>query len=386
MTGIHLTGSEQDRLRAAQEALLSPLSNPSPREWQLRCNEATRAYLGAEHSAFSVPSPGAAPLPVAGSALPPVYSNDTPVTFEERVHEVMVACFSSDLDPYLTRAVRRRLERGPGAYHLDELLTPQQQDRSVAVQEVFRPAGMPYMVGLSLPLPEGEATQWLGFEHRDAAGYSEEGLQKLWLLVPAFVRGVEMVRAAMDRDRSLLTHFDLLQQPVAVYDIRGRRKHRNRALETVLAEEPEAERVGAVIDSLAKTFRDRHHGPARAQDPLRVEVETRIETRAGSYALWGGYGPADPAGEPSILIQLESLRRVPQPETIEERYGLTPREAAVALLLAEGYSDKAVAKELDISWHTARTHAKRVLGKLEISSRAEIALFLVRQAPTPDVP
>lgn len=387
MTGIHLTGSEQDRLRAAQEALLSPLSAPGPREWQLRCNEATRAYLGAEHSAFSVPSPGAAPLPVAGSALPPVYSDDTPDIFEDRVHEVIAACFSSDWDPYLVQAVTRRLERGPGAYHLDELMTPRQQERSAAVQEVFRPAGMPCMVGLSLPLPEGEATQWLGFEHRDAAGYSEEGLQKLWLLVPAFVRGVEMIRGSMDRDTSLLAHFDRLRQPVALYDIRGRRKHRNRALETVLAEEPEAERVGAVMDSLAKTFRDRHHGPYRAQDPLRAEVERCIETRARSYTLWGGYGPADAAGEPSILIQLEAPEQVlPRPKTIGERYGLTPRETAVAMLLAEGYSDKAVARELDISWHTARTHAKRVLGKLEISSRAEIALFMLRHDAEADVP
>lgn len=386
MATIRLSVQDQARLMEAQRLLLSPLAEPGIEQWQLRCNEATRAYLGAEHSAFSIPAPGDAPLPEAGDALPPVCSSDTPDTFEERVHQAVAACFGTDWDPHLAQAVTRRLQRGPGAYHLDELMSPQQQDRSAAVQDVFRPAGMPCMVGLSLPLPQGEATQWLGFEHRGAAGYSEEGLRKLWLLVPAFVRGVEMVRASTDRDSSLLTHLDLLRQPVALYDIRGRLRHRNRALEAVLAGEPEAERVGAAMDSLATTFGDRYHGPARAQDPLPAEVERQIETRARSYALWGGYGPTDAAGEHSILVQLESLGPVlPQPEAIEERYGLTPREAAVALLLAEGYSDKAVAKDLGISWHTARTHAKNVFAKLEITSRAEIPLSLLRQDPKPDI-
>lgn len=55
---------------------------------------------------------------------------------------------------------------------------------------------------------------------------------------------------------------------------------------------------------------------------------------------------------------------------LQELYHLTAREAEVALLLAEGSSNFAVARELGISPHTARHHTQRVLGKLSVRSRA----------------
>lgn len=385
MSTIRLTAQDQAHLLEAQRLLLSPLAASSEKQWQLRCNEASRTYLHAEHSAFSIPSSGDPPLSAGGSVLPPVYSNDTPDAFERGVHSAVTACFSSDWDPYLSQAIRRRLERGLGAYHIDELMTPEQQAMSPAVHDVFSPAGMRWMIGLSLALPEGEATQWLGFERRDAAGFSSVGVRKLQLLVPAFVRGVGLLRASLDREGSLLAHLDGLRQPIALYDSSGRPKHRNRALRSLLADEPEADRIGAAMDDLAMKFVVRSRGSQRAQDPVGLEVERRIDTRARSFALWGGYGPTVSGGDSSVLVQLKPLGPVlPRPQTVRKRYGLTAREAEVALLLAQGHSDKAVARSLDISWHTARTYTKNILGKLEVSSRAEIGLALLRNGPKGD--
>jgi DNA-binding NarL/FixJ family response regulator len=53
------------------------------------------------------------------------------------------------------------------------------------------------------------------------------------------------------------------------------------------------------------------------------------------------------------------------------RFGFTRREEQVALLLAEGKSNQAIARELDISVHTARHHTQRILTKLEVHSRGE---------------
>jgi DNA-binding CsgD family transcriptional regulator len=52
-------------------------------------------------------------------------------------------------------------------------------------------------------------------------------------------------------------------------------------------------------------------------------------------------------------------------------YGMTPREIEVALLLAEGCSNRTIAHRLGISPHTARHHTQRVLVKLGVHSRAE---------------
>jgi DNA-binding NarL/FixJ family response regulator len=56
---------------------------------------------------------------------------------------------------------------------------------------------------------------------------------------------------------------------------------------------------------------------------------------------------------------------------LQARFGLTARESQVALLLAQGRSNVAIAKALGISAHTARHHTQRVLGKLKVHSRAE---------------
>jgi DNA-binding NarL/FixJ family response regulator len=55
---------------------------------------------------------------------------------------------------------------------------------------------------------------------------------------------------------------------------------------------------------------------------------------------------------------------------MRHRYGLTSREAQVAILLIQGQGNSAIAEQLKISPHTARHHTQRVLAKLGVHSRA----------------
>jgi DNA-binding NarL/FixJ family response regulator len=52
---------------------------------------------------------------------------------------------------------------------------------------------------------------------------------------------------------------------------------------------------------------------------------------------------------------------------------LTPREHEVALLVARGLSNRAIAEELVISEKTVKNHVQRVLDKLAMSSRTQVA-------------
>ena len=56
---------------------------------------------------------------------------------------------------------------------------------------------------------------------------------------------------------------------------------------------------------------------------------------------------------------------------LSSRFGLTRREEQVAILLAHGRSNQAIARELQISVHTARHHTQRILSKLKVHSRGE---------------
>src|ERR671928_1653572 len=72
---------------------------------------------------------------------------------------------------------------------------------------------------------------------------------------------------------------------------------------------------------------------------------------------------------PLALVVLV-LERVPSEAELSgrliERYGLTPREAAVARLLAHRHSTAEIARALGISVHTARHHTESVLAKLGV--------------------
>ncbi|MFG2716125.1 ATP-binding protein [Streptomyces goshikiensis] len=58
---------------------------------------------------------------------------------------------------------------------------------------------------------------------------------------------------------------------------------------------------------------------------------------------------------------------------------LTPREAAVAQLVAQGLTDKQIAAQLVISPRTAQGHVQRTLAKLGFTSRTQIAIWVQEQ-------
>jgi len=80
----------------------------------------------------------------------------------------------------------------------------------------------------------------------------------------------------------------------------------------------------------------------------------------------------------------DALARMVQGETsIEDDKGpfseLTPREREILCLLAEGQSNKLIARNLGISDGTVKLHVKAILRKLGIHSRVEAAVIAVEQ-------
>ena len=61
------------------------------------------------------------------------------------------------------------------------------------------------------------------------------------------------------------------------------------------------------------------------------------------------------------------------------RFGLSPRELEVAVLLAEGRSNRDVARSLGISEPTVKKHVGRVLAKLNVQDRLQAGLFVARR-------
>jgi DNA-binding NarL/FixJ family response regulator len=69
------------------------------------------------------------------------------------------------------------------------------------------------------------------------------------------------------------------------------------------------------------------------------------------------------------------MREVRAPESPET---LTDREVEVLRLLAEGHSNKEIARALTIGEKTVKTHVSNILAKLGVPSRTHAALYAVR--------
>ena len=78
-------------------------------------------------------------------------------------------------------------------------------------------------------------------------------------------------------------------------------------------------------------------------------------------------------GEPADLV----LAAAPEPHAAE--LPLTPREREVLALLAEGASNKLIARRLGISVHTAKFHVGQLLDKLDATGRTDAVAHAARQ-------
>jgi DNA-binding CsgD family transcriptional regulator len=64
---------------------------------------------------------------------------------------------------------------------------------------------------------------------------------------------------------------------------------------------------------------------------------------------------------------------------VESDLLLTPRELEVLTLLAEGLSNKAIARRLGISVHTAKFHVSTLMDKLDAVGRTDAVAHAVRR-------
>jgi DNA-binding NarL/FixJ family response regulator len=109
--------------------------------------------------------------------------------------------------------------------------------------------------------------------------------------------------------------------------------------------------------------------------------------RENMLALLRGAVRGEAAISPAMAGRmLEEFRRLDRqavsfPE--QERPVLTQREKEVLVLVASGASNKKVAASLSISIHTVKSHMRKILRKLHVSSRHEAALLARREGWIP---
>jgi len=84
-------------------------------------------------------------------------------------------------------------------------------------------------------------------------------------------------------------------------------------------------------------------------------------------------------GSLTRLVQGQSGKAASKPGTVTALSELTPRELEILRHLAEGQSNKGIARALDITDGTVKLHVKSILRKLGVRSRVEAAVLAVEQ-------
>ncbi|MBN3003542.1 MULTISPECIES: response regulator [Chromobacterium] len=116
---------------------------------------------------------------------------------------------------------------------------------------------------------------------------------------------------------------------------------------------------------------------AGARGYLLKNIDADFLTQAVARAAAGESVMSD-SMTAKLMAQFRHGAAAPQAEPAEQELDrLTPREREILGFLAQGKSNKEIARSLDLAESTVKIHVQNILKKLSLSSRVQAAVFAV---------
>lgn len=197
-----------------------------------------------------------------------------------------------------------------------------------------------------------------------------EGLQMLLGLSP----GIEVVGTATDGDEAV----DLAgrQGPdVALMDLRMPRCDGVEATRRITRDHPsirvvvlttyaDDESIFSALEAGAMGYLTKDAGASEIQEAIRT-------VHAGEALL-------DPAVQRRLIQKVRGAAPRPAASEPELPDGLTPREAEVLRLIAEGLSNAEIAERLVVADSTVKTHINNIFSKAALRDRAQAVVYAMQ--------
>lgn len=144
--------------------------------------------------------------------------------------------------------------------------------------------------------------------------------------------------------------------------IEGLRKHLAGCSLVILADEPSEDDAMAALAAGAAGYCNGHAAPM---------VLRQVAMAVENGGIWVGQGLMQ-------RLLAATARILPQPaaDNAAWRQTLTPREQETAVLLAKGCSNKEIARQLDITERTVKSHVGAMLEKLDVRDRLQLSLII----------
>jgi DNA-binding CsgD family transcriptional regulator len=276
-----------------------------------------------------------------------------------------------------------------------DVVSDREMERAAYYNELIRPANAFYSLSASLEVPGRTATFVNFCRPRRAGAFGVAGATTLQAILPHFAAALELMhrlQAAQQQNESLLRLLDRLESGVILVGASGEPCFINSRTARILFEADGLTLgpAGLLAATPAATRRLRHAiASMKPPDDRRPGVAAEQRLRLPR-----------PSGRPPLLLSLHPIWRfddvapsIPRPcvgifisepdvcppvdrDALADAFRLTPREAAVADLLASGHDLKRIAHALAIGIGTARNHLKHVFEKTDTHSQASLMAVL----------
>lgn len=366
--------ADAELLRRTLAILLSPLDFASSSAWRQAIAEHLQLFFAVDSATTVVRLPAGAPVQTHGN-VPETLLGKYAAYYHQK----------SELD-------RVRLSRGLRTWTRFGLVSRETFLQTEYANDWAIPAGILDSAGLSVPVGGARADE--AVVHLGSATSLERfapgGPEERWLqtLAPAVAAGMSMALLAASWRDDLLRQLEASGAPLAVCEYSGRLAHATPALLALTMDDTEGSSLLTAAAQLTHAFRDamqrrpgRPGSPTTAVPVNALRPTRTVKTQRGTYVLHASsigealLGP----DRPLVLIRFDApsaTAGLPTKESVRARFGLTPREAEVALLLADGASNARIASSLCVTPHTARRHTEHVRAKLGAENRGAVARII----------
>ncbi|MGI8510032.1 MAG: response regulator transcription factor [Gemmatimonadaceae bacterium] len=375
-----LSRANERRLAELTEVLATPLAYGSREEWYAAATRAVRGFFRGDSVFLCTPDRGAR---LYFEDDQPMFSDELDAWIAYRHGEVTSA--DTAFDRGFVACRQRRLSTFTSTI-IDQIIGNQLR-HSVVYNDILRPAGARVSIGCGGITSFGEVMCAIDFETASPNPFAIAMRPLLALIVPLLAAGYETVQR-LDSGRAAhaawLEALDGASDGCLVYDTeRHQEIHHNAALAAMQRSDTEGDIVIGAMQRIACSMSSHQGSPGESASSALAAAALaqshQISTARGRYMLRATLLPAGTcsAGPSVLVLARRSSATLPLAIELRARFGLTRREADVALHLAAGMTDEAIARRIGVSSHTARHHSEHVLVKLGLRSRKGLGLFLV---------
>lgn len=241
-----------------------------------------------------------------------------------------------------------------------DLMPLEQFQQTELFQEMFSPLGVHSQMAVTLPTPPGIV---VGFAvNSDANGFDERDRRILNTLRPHLAHAYRSIQ--------LRDELSAVRSAIRARGWTGALANGAGIVEAV------TENAGALEDQtgiglsegepLPESLRTSFRNGVGAYDPSQPAVISRSVRLSGEADGTAGWHVPGPIGPHVVLVQTQ----VDASARWLSKTGLTKRQTEVALNLAEGGTNAAIARRLGIAEGTLRKHLERIYRALDVTDRA----------------